>query len=184
MQMQKNAIVTGAFLAALGCGLPIFAQDLLETESCRLLKQGDGKVVNAIEVQTSKDGREIDIPLVFELGILDSLEAEIEPVAYVSVHPRTGRNVSGVGDVEATLKYLFLPESDPYPALAIAGELKIPTAKDTLIGTGEPDYTLTLVASKKLGDFDLHANLGYSITGSPRGVTTTPTISPWRSSIP
>ncbi|HTF55938.1 MAG TPA: hypothetical protein VK661_01605, partial [Planctomycetota bacterium] len=52
---------------------------------------------------------------------------------------------------------------------AVAGEVKIPTAKDPLVGTMEPDYALILVASKKIGEFDFHANLGYSFLGQPPG---------------
>src|SRR5258706_4511151 len=146
------------------------AQDPLETETCRFLKQGTGKLVNAVEFQTSDTGKELDILLAIEFGIFDTLEIEVEPVVYTSIHPKAGANVSGFGDTEATLKYVFLSESDPYPGLAIAAEVKVPSSKNILIGTGEPDYTLTLIASKKLGDFDLHANLGFTIPGNPPGL--------------
>ena len=61
----------------------------------------------------------------------------------------------------------------PYlPALAVAGEVKVPTSRNTLIGTGEVDYTPYLIASKRFGNFDVHANVGYALLGEPPGYTT------------
>jgi hypothetical protein len=50
-------------------------------------------------------------------------------------------------------------------------EEKIPTARNNLIGTGKPDHTAYIISSKRLGRFDLHANVGYTLVGSPKGQT-------------
>ena len=40
----------------------LHAQDPLETETARFMKQGSFKLVNSVEVQTSSDGKEIAVP--------------------------------------------------------------------------------------------------------------------------
>ena len=57
-----------------------------------------------------------------------------------------------------------------FPALAVAGEAKIPTARDMLIGTGKTDYTFYLIGSKTFGRFETHANIGYTFVGRPNGM--------------
>jgi len=66
--------------------------------------------------------------------------------------------------------YRFFDETEMIPALAIAGEVKIPTTHNTAIGTGEVDYGPTLIASKQFGKLDTHLNLGYFVLGNPSGV--------------
>lgn len=153
------------------CALPtlLWAQPL-ETETARFLKAGGLKIENIFEYQTSAEGIEKAVPLAFEYGITDKLELLVEPVVTTSIRPKRGRGATGTGDLEATLGYHFLPESSSRPALAIAAELKIPTTKNSLIGTGKTDYTVMLIASKRAGRFDTHANLGYGILGKPAGI--------------
>jgi hypothetical protein len=74
-----------------------------------------------------------------------------------------------MGDLEVTATYLMRHESGGTPALAFAGEVKLPTARNTLIGTRKTDVAGYLIASKSMGRFDTHANLGYTIVGRPAG---------------
>ena len=142
-----------------------YAQDPLETETARFYKQGTGKVVDTFEIQKSKEGSELAIPIQIEYGITDRLELLLEPSAYTSIRPKNAPNATDFGDLEITLSYLLVEEEGSWPAIALAAELKLPLAKDPLIGTGEPDYTLILVGSRKFGDWDVHANIGYSLLG-------------------
>ncbi|MEO5930979.1 MAG: transporter [Candidatus Kapaibacterium sp.] len=162
-----------ANLVIVGCliiGGPALIAQPLETETARMLPAGRGKVAANLEYQTAAEGREIAIPLELEYGLTDDVQILVEPVAYTSIKPNTGRIASGLGDLEATLSYRFVRESLDIPALAVAGEIKIPIAKDTLIGTGKTDYAAYLIASKRFGPVDMHANIGYSILGNPPGV--------------
>lgn len=142
----------------------------LETETARLLPQGWIKLGGAFELQTSDQGKEYAAPLLLEFGLFDRLELAAEPVFYTSIKPNTGLSATGIGDLELTLSYLLFKEKKTMPAISIAGEVKIPTAKNSLIGTGKTDYAFYLIGSKKLGDFDLHANINYTIVGKPDGV--------------
>ena len=149
---------------------PAFAQEL-ETETARLLKQGYAKIGTVFEYQTSEGGKEYAVPLVLEYGITDRIEFVVEPVPYTKIVPIGTASATGIGDVEITLSYLLNLESVSFPAIALAGEVKVPTAKNILIGTGKTDYALYLIGSKNIGGVDLHANINYTIHGNPDSVT-------------
>lgn len=165
---MKNYTTTAALLI-FTTAVPLFSQ-ILETESARLEEAHHFKMYAAYEHQFSSDGIEGAVPLAFEYGVLNNLEVLVEPVLYAGIFPKTGSKANGIGDLELTLTYNFLPEKRVAPALAIAGEVKIPTARNTLIGTGKADYAFYAIASKALEKCDLHANFAYTIMGSPAGV--------------
>ena len=160
-----------AVLSILLCPLGAHAGLPLETETARLLKAGALKVESSVEYQTSPEGFEVDVPLAFEYGITDYLELLVEPTVFSNIRPEIGRKVHGVGDLEITLSWLFFEERPLIPALALAGEVKVPTASDVAIGTGETDYSPFLIASKRFGKWDTHLNFGYAILGEPPGVS-------------
>ncbi|SRR6266550_1538101 len=142
----------------------------LETETARLLPAHWWTIGNAFEFQTSGEGTEAAMPFAVEYGITDNLELLVEPVPYTSIRPKVGRRAMGFGDIEATLTGRVRQESRHGPALAFAAEVKVPTARDTLIGSGEPDYTGYFIASKRLGRIDTHVNVAYTIVGKQDNV--------------
>src|SRR5258706_10849067 len=99
------------------------------------------KVGSGFEYQTASEGAEAAVPILAEYGLTDNLELVMEPVPYTAIRPKTGRRTAGAGDFEITLAYRFAQEGRRLPALALAAEVKLPTARDTLIGTRETDYT-------------------------------------------
>lgn len=144
----------------------------LETETARVLPAGQATAGSAFEFQTSPNGTEYAVPLAFEFGVVKDFELMIEPVAFTAILPRGGGSSYGFGDVETTATYRFLQETPLLPALALAGEVKLPTASSTQIGSGEFDYRLIAIASKRIADVDLSFNFGYTFTGSPPGART------------
>jgi hypothetical protein len=126
----------------------------------------------AYEYQNSSQGQESDVPLAISWGVFDRFELLIEPVPYTRIRPSGGSAVAGLGDTEVTAQYLLLPEKSWMPAIAPAFEVKVPTAHQLQIGTRQADYRLYLIASKRIGDFDLHGNIGYTFVGEPSGVKT------------
>jgi hypothetical protein len=48
-----------------------------------------------------------------------------------------------LGNLEITLMHQLVPETDSNPAIAVAGELKVPTARNNLIGTGNSRLHIT-----------------------------------------
>jgi hypothetical protein len=152
-------------VSVLVCTSRVGAAQTLETETARLLPAHWWKIGNAFEFQTSAEGTEAAMPFAVEYGITDNLELLVEPVPYTAIRPKVGRRAVGVGDIEATLTGRVRRESRSGPALAFAAEVKVPTARDTLIGSGEPDYTAYVIASKRLGKIDTHLNVAYTIVG-------------------
>ena len=169
--MTKSRLVTPAVFALL-IAVPVMASPPLETETARLLPGGSWRVENVFEAQTSSEGKELAVPLGLTVGLGDRLELIVEPVPYTSIRPKDGRRASGLGDLEVTVNWLARPETSRLPAFALAGEVKLPTAENALIGTDKPDYTGYLIASRRLGNFDVHANAGYTLIGRPAGVQT------------
>ena len=183
LKMQSNTATFSAYLndslaravkLVLGLALilgaiPAFAGLPLETETARLPMRKSLTVAGAFEFQTSHEGTEKAAPFALEYGLADRLELLVEPVFYTAITPKTGPHTTGLGDLETTLTWLALHERPNRPAIALAGEIKIPTAHSVQIGTGKADLASYVVASKELGRWDTHANLSYTIVGQPAG---------------
>lgn len=142
---------------------------MLETETARLLRRGQAKLDFSYEFQRSNEGTEAATPISIEYGVTDRLELLIEPVPYTAIRPKSGRQATGAGDLEATLTWLARAQHGNAPAFALAGEAKIPTARDQLIGTGKTDYSLYAIATRKWSSVQIHANVSYTFVGSPAG---------------
>src|ERR1700704_2703322 len=165
----KRFILLFGLLVLVGSSLSPRAQQPLETETARPPQKGAFEVQAAFEYQTSKEGTERALPFAFEYGITDRLSLMAEPVFYTAIRPKKGTRATGIGDLEITLSYLFAREKGRRPALAVAGEVKVPTARNILIGSRKTDLTTYLIASKRFGKFDGHANVGYTLVGKPAG---------------
>ncbi len=167
MTLSRCLAATLPFIALL---IPVAVRaQLLETETARPVGRGVWEVSGNFEFQTSADGKETALPFAIEYGISNRLEFLIEPVAYTSIRPKSGASATGVGDLETTLTWLMRRETERMPAIALAGEVKFPTARSSIIGTGKTNFAGYLIASKLLGRFDAHVNFGYTIVGKPAG---------------
>ena len=171
--MFVSRTASRAIPTALCCALSLTAHraaaQTLETETARLLPRHALAIGGAFESQTGGGGDERAVPFIVEYGISDRVELAVEPVPYTAIFPEGGVRARGVGDLEGTLSVRLRNESISVPAIAFAAEVKVPTAKNALIGTGRADYTGWAIASKQFGRFDTHANVAYTLTGSPRG---------------
>ncbi len=174
-RLSRFLLSFGTLLLAAPC-TPLLAQQPLETETARPPKKGVVEIQTTFEYQTAKEGKEAAAPLAFEYGITDRWTILIEPVLFTGIRPKLGPHARGAGDLEVTLSYLLAKEEGRRPALAIAGELKAPTARNALIGTGKPDFAAYLFASKRFGKFDTHYNVGYTFVGKPAGLTVNNTL--------
>ena len=178
MQTQKRAGHSGLFAAVLSIGLLAAftppssrASQPLETETARFLEPGSCELEGTVEYQTSREGSETSVPGAIEYGVTRWFEILIEPVAYTAIRPKSGANATGAGDTEVTMTFRLRKESQFFPALATAAEIKFATANDTLIGTRKTDYAGYFIATKQLGQTDIHANIAYTVLGAPAGVS-------------
>ena len=163
---------TPLFVLVTACGVGRLHAQALETEDARTLPAGRVVVGYNFEFQTSSAGREIAVPFSGEIGLSNRLEFLIEPVPYTSIRPKGGKHVTGAGDMEATLIGLLAEERGSRPAIALGAEVKFPTARKNLIGTGKTDFAGYLILSKHLGRrWDSHFNAGYTVQGKPAGAS-------------
>jgi hypothetical protein len=168
--MRLNALALGfVFLYAI---VPCTAAaQVLETEESKPLAPGVLHIGAGLEFQTSKEGTETALPLAWEYGLTNRMTVLIEPVCFTGIRPKIGTRATGLGDLEVTLFYQLMQERSVAPAITISGEMKFPTARDRLIGTGKTDFTPYLIASKRTGRFFTSVNLSYTFIGKPPGVT-------------
>lgn len=111
----------------------------LETETARMLAVGQMEYSAAGEYQHSKEGGEFAPPLAFEIGLHPRLNLLVEPTPVVWISHKNTPAIHGIGDTEVTTTYLLRDESGNVPAFALAGEVKLPTAPNRSIGTGQVD---------------------------------------------
>ena len=163
MNGKKRSLVFVSTLVVLSATAS--AAQTLETETARLLPARRWEIGSAFEFQKSGDGTEAALPFAIAYGLANRFELLVEPVPYTAIRPKVGRHAIGTGDVEATVTALLTQETRSMPALAFAAEVKFPTARDRLIGSGEPDYTGYVILSKRLGRIDTHLNLAYTFVG-------------------
>ena len=160
-----------ALIAALTLASPARGAATLETETARFHPRGAMEAELVFEHQRAADGRETAVPFAFEVALTDRIALLVEPVPYTKIQPSAGSSAHGPGDIEVTLNALVHPETR-WPAFALAGEVKVPTAEAPLIGSDQYDYTAYLIASRWFGRrLDTHANVGYAIIGHPAGVS-------------
>lgn len=166
-----RAMYPSLMLMAIGVALirTASAGQPLETESARMLKHRGLKLEGGFEHQISSAGTETAVPLALEYGATDRLEVLVEPVLYSAIRDKGTPAVTGIGDLEMTVTGLVSGERPRLPAIALAAEAKVPTADNIRIGSGKADYSLYLIGSKRVGAWDTHANLGYTLIGRPAG---------------
>lgn len=170
MKLQRQ-IRSAVILTSLVLAWPTSGRaQVLETETARFLHRGAVEFGTGFELQTSTEGTERAVPLAAEIGLSNRLALLLEPVVYTSIRPKNGPRATGRGDAEVTALGLLRSEGDRAPAMALALEVKVPTTKNTLIGTGKTDVAGFLIGSKHLGRLDVHANIGYTVLGKPAGV--------------
>jgi hypothetical protein len=143
----------------------------LETETARFHPARSFQIASGFEHQFSAEGRESAVPVALEYALTNTWELLVEPVPYTTIRPKVGPHATGLGDLEVTVIHLVWSETGGRPAVALAGEVKVPTAESRLIGTDKTDYTGYLIASRRFGALDLHANLGYTVVGKPAGIS-------------
>ena len=148
---------------------PARADLVLETETARLGKQGEGTLGNGIQYEHAKDGDTVFSLTALEYAPTDRFEILFEPSFYERQFPKDGAAFGGIGDTELTLSYLTYGESTYIPAIVLAGKVKAPTGKSPQIGTGKFDYTGYIILGKAIGGVDFNANLAYETFGNSAG---------------
>jgi hypothetical protein len=170
MDHKKTLLAILVFASAVLSAMNAQASQPLETETARMLRAGNVVMEFTGEFQYSSDGREIALPLAIEYGITNDLLLLVEPVPFTAIIPSTGKRACGLGDVEVTSALRFFKETKFMPDVALAIEIKLPTAHSLLIGTRKTDYTGYFIVSKRFASVAVHLNAGYTVVGRIPGM--------------
>lgn len=109
----------------------------------------------------SAEGGETGLSLAATTGILSNLDFGLT-IPYTITDPDVGGGESGIGDLEAGVKFRFLEAEGARPALALTVGATIPTGnKEKGLGSGEADPSTALVAGFELKPVNIYLNLGY-----------------------
>ena len=161
-------------LAVLGftaaCIVPLRADTVLETETAELGKKGEGLLSFSTQFEKDKDGNKTAFTLnQIEYALTDRAEILIEPFFQEWQKPKGGKWSSGIGDLEITPSYMIILDDEKSwrPAVVLAFKLKVPTATNPDIGSGEFDYYPYVIFGKKIGHWLFNVNLGCNFITSP-----------------
>lgn len=114
------------------------------------------------------------IPYLF----VEGSEAVVPGVGAVRSAPAAeDSSASGLGD--ATLSLTYAAHYDPASRFGVdvTGKVKLATAEDERLGTGENDYSVLVDLYRNFGRWTAFGGLGYTIMGNPPGVTLNDVVS-------
>jgi hypothetical protein len=118
----------------------------------------------ASQYSNNNDGKEGTLPH-FEVnyGIVPEVQLHLlVPVAYV--HPNGGPTAYGLGDIEAGVKYRFVPETETTPQIGTFPIVHLPTGdSDRDLGDGHVTAFLPLWVQKSWGLWTTYGGGGYWI---------------------
>lgn len=112
------------------------------------------------------------IPVIVSYGIMENLETGISFPLVTGVDPDGLKSTSGIGDMNLSVKYGFMAETEGAPAAAAGFRLKLPFADDNeRLGTGNVDAGFLFAASKTIGRADCMLNVEYVLVGGDDPIT-------------
>lgn len=142
--------------AIAGAGLPLDTEDTGTAERV--------EVEAATAYQSASDGDTGALAVAVNVGLRENLEVGVAGTLALD-DPVAGGARGGPGDSFLGVKYRFLDEAPPWPALLARLALQFPTADETRgLGAGEFQAQLLLAASRTLGPVTLTGNAGYTLT--------------------
>lgn len=108
---------------------------------------------------------EHDFITVLSYGLTNRLEFSAE-IPYIYLKEKKKNEISGVGDVLTTLKYLVFNERKKTPSITFALSWKADNGDPAKgLGTGGTDWNFNLAASKMIGPIYQHLMLGFIRVG-------------------
>ncbi len=147
-----------------------FAARPLTTDDAYTVTTGTFQLETGVDfLRHPNDNSELKPSVFLTYGLLGRMDVGVGS-RYLFEYPKEGKSESGLGDTELKIKYRFVDEEDWFPAFAIAGRLKIPTASESKgFGSGKMDLNINTIVTKQFGKkWLLNLNLGYTFTGEHR----------------
>jgi hypothetical protein len=145
----------------------VWAMRPLSTDDAGTVERGQFQFELGFDLTREDNHDRVIAPsLTVSYGVLERMDVGIAS-SYLFLHPKEGKKEKGLGDTELKLKFRILDEKDMFPAFALTGKIKIPTASDSKgLGSGKTDWSLNTIFTKNLSQkWVLHLNLGYTWIG-------------------
>jgi hypothetical protein len=158
-------------LTALG-SLPSFAEDLPPVTPYRPSVSSPAQLPAPGQLELEIGGlaanpgtqQRDSLPYQLKLAFTNEWGILLGGEAYAAARDASGRRQQGVGDTNITFKRAFLV--DDATAFGLEWTVKQPTAKESVGGSGQTDYTLNGIFSKDLGDIHMDLNLNGTRIGA------------------
>jgi hypothetical protein len=148
-------ILLVALPSVAGAGLP------LETEDTGITERVEVEVAGLYRSAADGDGGELGVSI--SVGLLETLEVAVAGTLALD-DPADGEAQTGFGDSALVVKYRFLDEAAPWPALLARFTLRLPTGDEAHgLGEGDVRVQLLLAASRTWGPVTLTGNVGYGL---------------------
>jgi hypothetical protein len=113
---------------------------------------------------SAPDGSGAELGAGVGVGLRGNLEVAIVGTLALA-DPAGGEIETGPGDSFLTVKYRFVDEAAPWPALLARLALRFPIGDETRgLGEGDVHVQLLLAGSRTLGPVTLTGNVGYTVT--------------------
>lgn len=167
------ALVMGALIGQAPDAWAGIGNHPLNTDEATVLRQGEWVVATgAVYVRQSNGDNEWSWVTDVEYGLMEQLEVDVE-IPYLMVDRRdegSAGDVDGFGDAAVRVEYSPVREQAWTPAISLAIGIKTQSAEeDNGLGSGEIDYTVTMLTSKTFDKTAVHANVGMTVVGDPPG---------------
>ena len=159
-----------AMCAAVFAATPVWADLARDARTTRIVREEGNLVIeNALQFERDRDGKAITFETGIQYAPSDRIQLLLEPVLWERQMPEDEPDASGIGDTDFTVAYLAIGAEGLWPAVVLAAKVKIPTADNREIGTGQADYSASVISGKEFGELDLNLELEYETFGSSEG---------------
>ena len=161
---QQSTLV----FALMSAALPAYAAPPFVTDDPEPVEYQHSELHIASQFTKTKDGRSGTFPQIeYNYGPATDVQIGITiPFAFST--PLVGKTERGLGDVQVSLKYRFIQESESSPMVAIFPALVTHTGNnDKGLGTGGSQIFVPVWIQKKWGDWLSYGGGGYWISHAP-----------------
>jgi len=166
--LNRCRLWCAAFVIILGLGAAAVHAGPLDTEDTKTLDPGQVELELRGDYEKSPDEKVWSLTTTLNIGVLPGLEVDVD-APFVLLDPDEDTTRGGVGDMELTVKYRVLDETERRPTFMGAVVLRLPTGdEDRGLGEEGVDVQPLAVVSKTFGLLTLTLNGGYTFVTRDR----------------
>ena len=123
---------------------------------------------SGIEYESNSEQTELGLPFLVEYGVTRALTVSAEP-KFVSLNPRGGKSLRGVGEIETSASYGLLVNRGRRPAIAATAKIVWPTASRAELGTDHREYSVGVLLGRVFARGEVDVNVSYTVAGGAAG---------------